>query len=172
MLVNFISLLVSYFAGRATSGKHGSDSNGGFLTGFTLSAVKKAFTVAALYLSFVVVMIFGAVIITCDLIMTTKQLNVLALSDLSWVGLGVIAFGVVAMAILSWMDFRGESLTFRAAKETKQPHHALSEAVTLLILDFIEERRSKRAASTMESDPSYGSDYASSYRAQQTSNHN
>ncbi|MES3037539.1 MAG: hypothetical protein V4736_06490 [Bdellovibrionota bacterium] len=150
MLVKGLSLLATYLVGRAAN--HSEKEEAGFFSNLTTGMIKKAALVVALYALSLLVFIFGAVIVTADLIWTSKQVDGIGLSPLSWVGLGVIVLAAIIAASVSFMDFKRDKVTLSAPKQ-KPVNNNLSpigEVLTVFVMDFIRERRRKRELAEAE----------------------
>lgn len=150
MFMKLASLLVTYMAGRTAHATH-ENGEGGFFSNLTFGAMKKAVRILCFYVASLVVFIFGATIITADLIISTKQVGAITLTELSWVGLAIIAVAGIAATVVSFIDFSGDTISWKKTK--KQVQHSttsIGDAVTMLVMDFMQDRRARRESSEME----------------------
>ena len=136
MFGQIVTLLITYFAGRLNQAGHED-----FLATLSIATLRKAFFMLGAAVIGLVLFVGGFLTILTDLILSSHGQEQLYLSNVSWVGFGLIVISGVEALVLT----RQGLWQTQAPKviDERQPS-PLNEALAKLVMDFVEERRGHR----------------------------
>lgn len=145
MLGRIASLLLTYFVGRIMGQ---ADPSGG-VVGLSSAMLKKISRMLAIVMVAGLLFWGGFVTVLADLIISHYLVGQLSLTNLSWVGLGLMVVALIGVAVTFTESF------WRPVAAQPQPSHNLTDALARLVMDFVDDRQTRRRGPSAERAPGY-----------------
>jgi len=133
MISKVISILISYFVGKLTSGHR----DAGVFANIPMGAVKRVLALATAAAVAVFLMVGGFFTVLVDLVLATRAQGALALTQASIVGFALVGLSALSLIFFVFKESAWK-LELESPKEAPSP---LAEALADLVRDFTEERR-------------------------------
>ncbi len=143
MVSKILSLLLNVLLERAMMS--GEKTDRGFLANFGLSSLRRVLLLTAGILGSLMIFLAGLITVLLDLVLTSRDLHGIYLSQTSWVGLGLVLFS--ALCLLWFSNRRMWMLPIETPRQQPQPASVaapLLDAVITLIASFMEDKRMDR----------------------------